>query len=159
MFGPREKLLTSDEPVVRQFLNGRMQGPIGMAEEKDAALVEQELAELHSGTNGHGGGNGDQFALANSTRLLPGPGVPLSARWQAIAQRAMAEFADPPTEQLEYPEPPAGPAATARAPESESGHELPRESGPGESGPMSAGPASGEPTRGGTEPFPYTEQD
>ncbi|MET9972874.1 ABC transporter ATP-binding protein, partial [Streptomyces sp. NPDC006356] len=39
MFGPREELLTSDEPVVRQFLNGRMQGPIGMAEEKDAAQV------------------------------------------------------------------------------------------------------------------------
>ncbi|MFE2693175.1 ABC transporter ATP-binding protein, partial [Streptomyces mirabilis] len=46
MFGPREELLTSDEPVVRQFLNGRMQGPIGMAEEKDAAQVEQELAQL-----------------------------------------------------------------------------------------------------------------
>src|SRR5690242_6041438 len=46
MFGPREKLLTSDEPVVRQFLNGRMQGPIGMAEEKDAAQVEEELARL-----------------------------------------------------------------------------------------------------------------
>ncbi len=153
MFGPREKLLTSDEPVVRQFLNGRMQGPIGMAEEKDAALVEQELAELHSatngrGTNGHGGGNGDQSALANSTRLLPGPGVPLSPRWQAIAQRAMAEFADPPIEELEYPEPAAAPG---RAPEPESGHEPPRESGPRESG---SGPASH-----GPDPFPYTEQD
>ncbi|WP_040857160.1 ABC transporter ATP-binding protein, partial [Nocardia niigatensis] len=30
MFGPREVLLTSEEPVVKQFLNGRMQGPIGM---------------------------------------------------------------------------------------------------------------------------------
>ena len=29
MFGPREVLLTSDEPVVRQFLNGRRLGPIG----------------------------------------------------------------------------------------------------------------------------------
>jgi len=28
MFGPREVLLTSDEPVVRQFLNGRRLGPI-----------------------------------------------------------------------------------------------------------------------------------
>ena len=35
MFGPREVLLTSDEPVVRQFLNGRRIGPIGMSEEKD----------------------------------------------------------------------------------------------------------------------------
>jgi phospholipid/cholesterol/gamma-HCH transport system ATP-binding protein len=46
MFGPREELLTSDIPVVRQFLNGRMEGPIGMAEEKDEALVAQELASV-----------------------------------------------------------------------------------------------------------------
>src|SRR2546423_10411079 len=42
MFGPRMKLLTSDEPVVRQFLNGRKEGPIGMAEEKDAAQLAAE---------------------------------------------------------------------------------------------------------------------
>ena len=36
MFGPREVLLTSEEPVVKQFLNGRREGPIGMSEEKDA---------------------------------------------------------------------------------------------------------------------------
>src|SRR5918912_1023328 len=54
MFGPREELLTSEEPVVRQFLNGRMQGPIGMAEEKDAAQVEQELAQLGNGTQSPG---------------------------------------------------------------------------------------------------------
>ena len=46
MFGPREHLLTSDIPVVRQFLNGRMEGPIGMAEEKDEALVAKELASV-----------------------------------------------------------------------------------------------------------------
>ena len=37
MFGPREVLLTSEEPVVKQFLNGRREGPIGMSEEKDSA--------------------------------------------------------------------------------------------------------------------------
>ena len=42
MFGPREMLLTSQEPVVRQFLNARRQGPIGMSEEKDAAELEAE---------------------------------------------------------------------------------------------------------------------
>ena len=42
MFGPRLKLLTSPEPVVRQFLNGRREGPIGMAEEKDAAALAAE---------------------------------------------------------------------------------------------------------------------
>ncbi|MFC3849841.1 ABC transporter ATP-binding protein [Corynebacterium hansenii] len=35
-FGPRELLLTSDKPAVRQFLAGSRFGPIGMSEEKDA---------------------------------------------------------------------------------------------------------------------------
>ena len=47
MFGPRDELLSSDEPVVRQFLNGRRQGPIGMAEEKDAAALAAEADEGH----------------------------------------------------------------------------------------------------------------
>jgi phospholipid/cholesterol/gamma-HCH transport system ATP-binding protein len=42
MFGPREQLLTSEEPVVRQFLNAQRQGPIGMSEEKDADELAQE---------------------------------------------------------------------------------------------------------------------
>jgi phospholipid/cholesterol/gamma-HCH transport system ATP-binding protein len=45
MFGPREVLLTSEEPVVSQFLNGRRQGPIGMSEEKDTAQAQREMAE------------------------------------------------------------------------------------------------------------------
>ena len=45
MFGPREQLLTSDEPVVAQFLNGRREGPIGMSEEKDSAQAAREMAE------------------------------------------------------------------------------------------------------------------
>jgi len=45
MFGPREMLLSSQEPVVRQFLNARRQGPIGMAEEKDAAELAAEQDE------------------------------------------------------------------------------------------------------------------
>lgn len=43
-FGPREVLLTSDEPVVAQFLAGRREGPIGMSEEKDAATLAAEAA-------------------------------------------------------------------------------------------------------------------
>ena len=35
MFGPREMLLSSTEPVVRQFLNAQRVGPIGMSEEMD----------------------------------------------------------------------------------------------------------------------------
>ncbi|MGH3585202.1 MAG: ABC transporter ATP-binding protein [Pseudonocardia sp.] len=46
MFGPREVLLTSEEPVVAQFLNGRRQGPIGMSEEKDTAQAAREMAEV-----------------------------------------------------------------------------------------------------------------
>ena len=47
MFGPREMLLSSQEPVVRQFLNAQRQGPIGMAEEKDADELAQEQAQGH----------------------------------------------------------------------------------------------------------------
>src|ERR1051325_2043991 len=50
MFGPREMLLSSEEPVVRQFLNAQRVGPIGMSEEKDADELEadkdQELPPL-----------------------------------------------------------------------------------------------------------------
>src|SRR5215510_677691 len=50
MFGPREMLLSSQEPVVRQFLNAQTVGPIGMSEEKDAdelaAEAGQELPPL-----------------------------------------------------------------------------------------------------------------
>jgi phospholipid/cholesterol/gamma-HCH transport system ATP-binding protein len=50
MFGPREMLLSSEEPVVRQFLNAQTVGPIGMSEEKDAdelaAEAGQELPPL-----------------------------------------------------------------------------------------------------------------
>src|SRR6187431_3266100 len=42
MFGPREMLLSSTEPVVRQFLNAQRVGPIGMSEEKDADELKAE---------------------------------------------------------------------------------------------------------------------
>jgi phospholipid/cholesterol/gamma-HCH transport system ATP-binding protein len=47
MFGPREMLLSSDEPVVRQFLNARKHGPIGMSEEKDVSELEAEAKMGH----------------------------------------------------------------------------------------------------------------
>lgn len=43
-FGPREVLLTSEEPVVEQFLTARRAGPIGMSEEKDQATLDLEAA-------------------------------------------------------------------------------------------------------------------
>jgi len=54
MFGPREVLLTSEEPVVKQFLNGRRIGPIGMSEEKDESTMAEEQAMLAAGQ--HDGG-------------------------------------------------------------------------------------------------------
>lgn len=54
MFGPREVLLTSDEPVVKQFLNGTMLGPIGMSEEKDEAQIAQEQAMVDAGHHAAG---------------------------------------------------------------------------------------------------------
>jgi ABC-type transporter Mla maintaining outer membrane lipid asymmetry ATPase subunit MlaF len=47
MFGPREMLLSSDKPVVRQFLNARKVGPIGMSEEKDVSELEAEARMGH----------------------------------------------------------------------------------------------------------------
>lgn len=55
MFGPREMLLSSQEPAVRQFLNAQTVGPIGMSEEKDA----------------------DELAAEDHTALPPLPPIPL----------------------------------------------------------------------------------
>lgn len=71
-FGPREVLLTSDLPVVSQFLSGRREGPIGMSEEKDAATLAAE--EL----NGYGQGISSANALRTVVpQLEPSPGLPV----------------------------------------------------------------------------------
>ena len=97
MFGPREQLLTSQEPVVRQFLNGRREGPIGMSEEKDVAQVEAEMAALearggdsHNGVGPKGASGGDAVppqltpdrgpARAQGRAPPPGAGRPDAAR-------------------------------------------------------------------------------
>ncbi|MGH3327628.1 MAG: ABC transporter ATP-binding protein [Streptomycetales bacterium] len=93
MFGHRERLLTSEEPVVRQFLHGRMQGPIGMAEEKDSTQIAEELAALSDATTDYG------RDLGRSTpRLLPSSGIARSDRWERIAkrERAVREGRTPP---------------------------------------------------------------
>ncbi|MET7358774.1 ATP-binding cassette domain-containing protein [Streptomyces sp. NPDC005562] len=65
-FGPREVLLTSEEPVVAQFLSGRREGPIGMSEEKDAATLAAEAA-------GARGADGPREIIP---QLEPSPGLP-----------------------------------------------------------------------------------
>jgi phospholipid/cholesterol/gamma-HCH transport system ATP-binding protein len=73
MFGPREVLLTSDEPVVEQFLNGRKIGPIGMSEEKDEATMAREKDEAAAG---HSDGSTDIDFHQIVPQLQPSPGLP-----------------------------------------------------------------------------------
>jgi phospholipid/cholesterol/gamma-HCH transport system ATP-binding protein len=70
MFGPRELLLTSDDPVIRQFVNGRRVGPIGMSEEKDAAELALEQAGGDAGTAA------DDAMPVVVPQLQPSPGLP-----------------------------------------------------------------------------------
>ncbi|MFB9905288.1 ABC transporter ATP-binding protein [Allokutzneria oryzae] len=90
MFGPREVLLTSTEPVVEQFLNGRRQGPIGMSEEKDAAQAAAELAELRAngGTDVLGGPKGGG-GTGIVPQIQPSPGLPVRQAADRRKQRVM----------------------------------------------------------------------
>ncbi|MCT2592396.1 ATP-binding cassette domain-containing protein [Streptomyces sp. N2-109] len=76
-FGPREVLLTSDEPVVEQFLNGRRAGPIGMSEEKDQATIDREAL--------HGIVVGEATERRIVPQLEPTPGLPV--RQAALRRR------------------------------------------------------------------------
>jgi len=70
MFGPREVLLTSEEPVVKQFLNGRRIGPIGMSEEKDESTMAEEQAMVDAGQ--HAGGVEDIEGVPPQVVATPG---------------------------------------------------------------------------------------
>jgi phospholipid/cholesterol/gamma-HCH transport system ATP-binding protein len=71
MFGPREVLLTSDDPVITQFVNGRINGPIGMHEEKDLSTADAAAWA-------------DNKPIGIVPQLQPSPGLP--AR-QAVPRR------------------------------------------------------------------------
>ncbi|WP_044506025.1 ABC transporter ATP-binding protein [Gordonia sp. KTR9] len=73
MFGPREQLLTSEQPVVKQFLSGDRFGPIGMSEEKDEAVQKQEEAMQAAGISG--GGTKEDFTEI-IPQVQPNPGMP-----------------------------------------------------------------------------------
>ncbi|MBS9534937.1 ATP-binding cassette domain-containing protein [Mycobacterium sp. M1] len=80
MFGPREVLLTSEEPAVKQFLNGRRIGPIGMSEEKDEATAAAEQAALAAGqTDG-----GVEEIEGVPPQIIASPGMP---ERKAVARR------------------------------------------------------------------------
>jgi phospholipid/cholesterol/gamma-HCH transport system ATP-binding protein len=72
MFGPREVLLTSDVPAVKQFLNGSRIGPIGMSEEKDETTMAMEQAHAEAGH--HDGSTEDVRGVV--PQLQPTPGLP-----------------------------------------------------------------------------------
>ncbi|MFF9216352.1 ABC transporter ATP-binding protein [Streptomyces viridosporus] len=74
-FGPREVLLTSEEPVVAQFLDGRREGPIGMSEEKDAATLAAEAGAA---------GTAPSRPRRIVPQLEPSPGLPPR---RAVARR------------------------------------------------------------------------
>ena len=76
MFGPREVLLTSEEPVVKQFLNGRKEGPIGMSEEKDASQVAAELASISDEPPAAGTGPKGASGGGVPPQLQPSDGLP-----------------------------------------------------------------------------------
>jgi phospholipid/cholesterol/gamma-HCH transport system ATP-binding protein len=86
MFGPREVLLTSDEPVVEQFLNGRKRGPIGMSEEKDTATMAREEAEAAAG---HSDGSPDEDIRGVVPQMQPSPGLPERAGARRRMDRVM----------------------------------------------------------------------
>ncbi|GAA4659290.1 ATP-binding cassette domain-containing protein [Gordonia humi] len=83
MFGPREQLLTSEQPVVKQFLSGDRFGPIGMSEEKDESVAAAEAAMQAAGIAG--GGTQDDFSEI-IPQVQPNPGMPV--RKAAIRHRA-----------------------------------------------------------------------
>jgi phospholipid/cholesterol/gamma-HCH transport system ATP-binding protein len=85
IFGPREVLLTSSEPVVEQFLNGRRLGPIGMSEEKDQAqlAVEQAQADVDQGVVS------TEDVRGVVPQLRPTPGLPPRAGAQRRKDRVM----------------------------------------------------------------------
>lgn len=80
MFGPREVLLTSEMPAVKQFLNGSRIGPIGMSEEKDETTMAAEQAQVNAGH--HDGGTDDVRGVV--PQLQPTPGLPYR---QAVRRR------------------------------------------------------------------------
>jgi phospholipid/cholesterol/gamma-HCH transport system ATP-binding protein len=80
-FGPRELMLTSEEPVVAQFMNGRRVGPIGMSEEKDDATAQAEQAMADAG---HSDGSTGEDMTALADQLQPTPGL---GRRHAVTRR------------------------------------------------------------------------
>ena len=61
-FGPAREMFSSDIPVVRQFLAGDTEGPIGMSEEKDSVKQDGQSGP----SEGERGGDTDQIKAQSS---------------------------------------------------------------------------------------------
>jgi phospholipid/cholesterol/gamma-HCH transport system ATP-binding protein len=97
MFGPREVLLTSEVPVVSQFLNGRRVGPIGMSEEKDDATMQLEQSHVEAG---HNDGSSGEDVRGVVPQMAPTPGMPERQAAGRRLARVMARLHElPPTAQ------------------------------------------------------------
>ena len=78
MFGPREVLLTSEEPVVKQFLNGRKEGPIGMSrgEGRQPGRRRARLARRRGRAAPAGRPEGRRRRRGVPPQIQPSPGLP-----------------------------------------------------------------------------------
>jgi len=147
MFGPREVLLTSEEAVVKQFLNGRREGPIGMSEEKDAGQVAAELASI-ADDGPPAAGTGPKGASGGGVppQLQPSPGLP-ERKAAARRQQRVLELLHtlPPNAQAVIRES-LGDGASGFAPGTGAGLGGPNGSGPNGAGDHSADAAGAQPT-------------
>jgi phospholipid/cholesterol/gamma-HCH transport system ATP-binding protein len=84
-FGPGKEMFNSDIPVVRQFLSGDTDGPIGMSEEKDATKAQSssgnsaEETEQMERDAGAPGGDGHRGEDREEGRTPPPPPPPEGA--------------------------------------------------------------------------------
>ncbi len=61
-FGQKEEMVTSENPIIRQFLAGRAKGPIGMDEMgEEKTDIEQELIDREEARLGASGISGDEI--------------------------------------------------------------------------------------------------
>lgn len=84
-------LLTSDEPVVRQFVNGRRIGPIGMSEEKGESTMAEEQAMVDAPRH-HPRRYDDQRCLRADLRLRHAQGRPALLKPEQLLRVAVCDL-------------------------------------------------------------------
>jgi phospholipid/cholesterol/gamma-HCH transport system ATP-binding protein len=87
MFGAREVLLTSREPVIEQFINGRKAGPIGMSEEKDQASLGREREDAATSDSAQDAPD------SIPEQIQPSPGLPERSAAVRHRARVLRDFA------------------------------------------------------------------